>query len=176
MEGVSFEAAELAAVWKLGKIIYFFDSNNISIDGAVDKVSVTNQKDKFESLGWHVIEIDGHNEKEIINSVKKAKKIEDKPSLIIAKTTIGKFAQKEQKELDESMKESFRQRDERKQADKKKISEGYKKLAEVTKQVGNLQVQNTDYQQIVQELSDKLKQYENKYGTVFTKGSSNKTE
>jgi FixJ family two-component response regulator len=85
-------------------------------------------------------------------------------------------AQKEQKELDESMKESFRQRDERKQADKKKISEGYKKLAEVTKQVGNLQVQNTDYQQIVQELSDKLKQYENKYGTVFTKGSSNKTE
>ena len=92
MEGVSFEAAELAAVWKLGKIIYFFDSNNISIDGAVDKVSVTKQKDKFESLGWHVIEIDGHNEKEIINAVKKAKKIEDKPSLIIAKTTIGKFA------------------------------------------------------------------------------------
>ena len=92
MEGVSFEAAELAAVWKLGKIIYFFDNNNISIDGAVDKVSVTNQKNKFESLGWHVLEIDGHNEKEIINSVKKAKKIEDKPSLIIAKTTIGKFA------------------------------------------------------------------------------------
>ena len=70
MEGVSFEAAELAAVWKLGKIIYFFDNNNISIDGAVDKVSVTNQKNKFESLGWHVLEIDGHNEKEIINSVK----------------------------------------------------------------------------------------------------------
>ena len=92
MEGVSFEAAELAAVWKLGKVIYFFDNNNISIDGAVDKVSVTNQKNKFESLGWHVLEIDGHNEKEIINSVKKAKKIEDKPSLIIAKTTIGKFA------------------------------------------------------------------------------------
>ena len=92
MEGVSFEAAELAAVWKLGKIIYFFDNNNISIDGDVDKVSVTNQKNKFESLGWHVLEIDGHNEKEIINSVKKAKKIEDKPSLIIAKTTIGKFA------------------------------------------------------------------------------------
>jgi len=42
--------------------------------------------------------------------------------------------------------------------------------------VGNLQVQNADYQQIVQELSDKLKKYENKYGTVFTKGSSNKTK
>ena len=48
MEGISFEAAELAAVWKLGKIIYFFDDNNISIDGSVDKVSITNQKEKFE--------------------------------------------------------------------------------------------------------------------------------
>ena len=43
-------------------------------------------------------------------------------------------------------------------------------------EVGNLQVQNADYSQIVQELSDKLKKYENKYGTVFTKGSSNKTK
>ena len=42
-------------------------------------------------------------------------------------------------------------------------------------EVGNLQVQNADYQQIVQELSDKLKKYENKYGTVFTKGSSDNT-
>ena len=43
-------------------------------------------------------------------------------------------------------------------------------------ELGNLQVQNADYSQIVQELSDKLKKYENKYGTVFTKGSSNKTK
>ena len=92
MEGISFEAAELAAVWKLGKIIYFFDNNNISIDGSVDKVSITNQKEKFESIGWHVLEIDGHNEKEIIKSVEKGRKVEDKPTLIIAKSTIGKFA------------------------------------------------------------------------------------
>ena len=92
MEGISFEAAELAAVWKLGKIIYFFDDNNISIDGSVDKVSITNQKEKFESIGWHVLEIDGHNEKEIIKSVEKGRKEEDKPTLIIAKSTIGKFA------------------------------------------------------------------------------------
>ena len=92
MEGISFEAAELAAVWKLGKIIYFFDDNNISIDGSVDKVSITNQKEKFESIGWHVLEIDGHNEKEIIKSVEKGRKVEDKPTLIIAKSTIGKFA------------------------------------------------------------------------------------
>ena len=49
-------------------------------------------------------------------------------------------------------------------------------IKKLNAEVGNLQVQNADYQQIVQELSDKLKKYENKYGTVFTKGSSNKTE
>jgi|TARA_B100001971_G_C18068502_1_gene471775 chaperonin cofactor prefoldin len=43
-------------------------------------------------------------------------------------------------------------------------------------EVGNLKVQNADYSQIVGELSDKLKKYENKYGTVFTKGSSNNTK
>ena len=60
--------------------------------------------------------------------------------------------------------------------DKNEISELYKKLAEATKEVGNLSVQNADYSQIVGELSDKLKKYENKYGSVFTRGSSNKTE
>ena len=60
--------------------------------------------------------------------------------------------------------------------DKNEISELYKKLAEATKEVGNLSVQNADYSQIVGELSDKLKKYENKYGTVFTRGSLNKTE
>ena len=67
MEGISFEAAELAGVWKLGKLIYIFDDNNISIDGNVDKVSITDQKKKFESIGWQVLEIDGHNETEIKN-------------------------------------------------------------------------------------------------------------
>ena len=51
MEGISFEAAELAGVWKLGKLIYIFDDNNISIDGNVDKVSITDQKKKFDSFG-----------------------------------------------------------------------------------------------------------------------------
>ena len=92
MEGISFEAAELAGVWKLGKIVYLFDSNNISIDGSIDKVSITNQKEKFKSIGWHVLEIDGHNENEIISSIEEAKKTVDKPSLIIANSTIGKYS------------------------------------------------------------------------------------
>ena len=96
MEGISFEAAELAGVWKLGKLIYIFDDNNISIDGNVDKVSITDQKKKFDSFGWQVLEVDGHNEIEIKNAIDSAKKDTNKPSLIIAKTTIGKFAPNKQ--------------------------------------------------------------------------------
>ena len=96
MEGVSFEAAELAGVWKLGKLVYIFDDNNISIDGNVDKVSITNQKNKFESFGWQVLEVDGHSESEIFNAIEESKKETSKPSLIIAKSTIGKFSPNKQ--------------------------------------------------------------------------------
>ena len=96
MEGISFEAAELAGVWKLGKLIYIFDDNNISIDGNVDKVSITDQKKKFESFGWQVLEVDGHNEIEIKNAIDSSKEETNKPSLIIAKSTIGKFAPNKQ--------------------------------------------------------------------------------
>ncbi len=96
MEGISFEAAELAAVWKLGKLIYVFDNNNISIDGRVSKVSTTNQKKKFEAIGWHVLEVDAHDEDEISTALEEAKLITDKPSLIMAKSIIGKFAPNKQ--------------------------------------------------------------------------------
>ena len=96
MEGISFEAAELAGLWKLGKLIYIFDDNNISIDGNVDKVSVTNQSAKFQSLGWHVQEIDGHDENQIINAIKDAQDNTSQPSLIIAKSIIGKHSPNKQ--------------------------------------------------------------------------------
>ncbi len=92
MEGISTEAAELAGLWELGKLIYFFDDNNISIDGNVTQVSVTNQKHKFISMGWDVLEIDAHNENEIIDAVESAKSVTNKPTLIISKSTIGKYA------------------------------------------------------------------------------------
>ena len=92
MEGISTEAAELAGLWELGKLIYFFDDNNISIDGNVTQVSVTNQKQKFISMGWDVLEIDAHNENEIIDAVESAKSVTNKPTLIISKSTIGKYA------------------------------------------------------------------------------------
>ena len=96
MEGISFEAAELAAVWKLGKLIYVFDNNNISIDGRVSKVSITDQKKKFEAIGWHVLEVDAHDEDEISTALEEAKLITDKPSIIMAKSIIGKFAPNKQ--------------------------------------------------------------------------------
>ena len=96
MEGISFEAAELASVWKLGKLIYIFDNNNISIDGGVTNVSSTDQKKKFESIGWHVLEVDAHNEDEVTHAVEEAKKIEEKPSIIMAKSVIGRFAPNKQ--------------------------------------------------------------------------------
>ena len=92
MEGISTEAAELAGLWKLGKLIYFFDDNNISIDGNVTQVSITNQKEKFISMGWDVLEIDAHKENEIIEAVESAKSVTNKPTLIISKSTIGKYA------------------------------------------------------------------------------------
>ena len=69
MEGISTEAAELAGLWELGKLIYFFDDNNISIDGNVTQVSVTNQKQKFISMGWDVLEIDAHNEMKLLTQL-----------------------------------------------------------------------------------------------------------
>ena len=96
MEGVSFEAAELAGVWKLGKLVYIFDDNNISIDGNVDKVSITDQKKKFESIGWQVLEVDGHSQSEIFKAIEASKKETNKPSLIITKSTIGKFSPNKQ--------------------------------------------------------------------------------
>ncbi len=92
MEGISTEAAELAGLWELGKLIYFFDDNNISIDGNVTQVSVTNQKQKFISMGWDVLEIDAHKENEIIDAVESSKSVTNKPTLIISKSTIGKYA------------------------------------------------------------------------------------
>jgi len=92
MEGISTESAELAGLWELGKLIYFFDDNNISIDGNVTQVSVTNQKQKFISMGWDVLEIDAHNENQIIDAVESARSVTNKPTLIISKSTIGKYA------------------------------------------------------------------------------------
>ncbi len=90
MEGVSSEAASLAGHMKLGRLIYIYDSNRITIEGSTDIAFTEDVKKRFEAYGWHVQEIDGHSFNEIETSILEAQKVKDKPSLIIANTVIAK--------------------------------------------------------------------------------------
>ncbi|WP_225639518.1 transketolase [Candidatus Profftia sp. (ex Adelges kitamiensis)] len=90
MEGISHEVCSLAGTLKLNKLILFYDDNGISIDGNVKGWFTDNTAKRFESYGWNVIYgVDGHDSVDIKKSIEKARKIIDKPSLIICKTTIG---------------------------------------------------------------------------------------
>ncbi len=89
MEGVSSEAASLAGHLKLGNIVYFYDDNKITIEGSTDLAFSENVRKRFESYGWHVLEIDGHNQNEIEDALKNGIKEINRPTLIIAKTHIG---------------------------------------------------------------------------------------
>ncbi len=88
MEGISQEAISLAGHLNLNKLILLFDSNNISIDGPISKTDSTNQSKRFEASGWAVIEIDGHNTKEIYRAIKTSCSSK-KPTMILCNTIIG---------------------------------------------------------------------------------------
>jgi len=90
MEGVSSEAASLAGHWGLGKLIYIYDSNDITIEGSTDLAFSEDVARRFISYGWHVQTIDGHDYDQIRKSIKKAQRNVSTPSLIIAKTRIAK--------------------------------------------------------------------------------------
>ena len=90
MEGISHEAGAVAGVMGLGKLIAFWDDNNISIDGHIDDWMEQDPAGRFESYGWHVIRnVDGHNAEAVDAAIKEAKSVVDKPTLICTKTTIG---------------------------------------------------------------------------------------
>jgi len=89
MEGISHEAASLAGHLKLGKIIYLYDSNQISIDGSTDLAYTEDAGARFKSYGWDVQEVDGHDRPAVEQSITQAQQETDKPSLIICKTHIG---------------------------------------------------------------------------------------
>lgn len=90
MEGISHEAASLAGHLKLGKLIYLYDSNDISLDGPTSKAFTENVGKRFEAYGWQYILVkDGNDLDEISTAIEAAKANTEKPTLIEVKTIIG---------------------------------------------------------------------------------------
>ena len=88
MEGVSHEALSLAGHLKLKNLVMLFDNNSISIDGPTSLAVSDDYKKRFNSYGWDYIKIDGHNERQIFNALKKVQNAK-KPTVISCITTIG---------------------------------------------------------------------------------------
>lgn len=90
MEGISHEVSSLAGTLGLGKLIVFYDDNQISIDGDVRGWFRDNTPLRFESYGWHVIPmVDGHDSEAVKKAILAAQAVTDKPTIICCQTTIG---------------------------------------------------------------------------------------
>lgn len=90
-EGMIWEAAMCASKYKLDNLCAVIDYNRLQLDGTVDEVMPLEPlADKWQAFGWHVLEIDGHNMKAILNGFARAEKSGNSPTVIIANTTKGK--------------------------------------------------------------------------------------
>lgn len=90
-EGAIWEAAMSASQYKLNNLIALVDRNSVQIDGKTsDVMEIEPLHSKFESFGWNVLQCDGHNHKNIIETYEKALQHKNKPTVIIAKTNMGK--------------------------------------------------------------------------------------
>jgi len=90
MEGISHEACSLAGTLKLGKLIALYDANGISIDGPIEGWFADDTAARFESYGWRVLgPLDGHDVAALSQALAQARASEDRPTLIICRTTIG---------------------------------------------------------------------------------------
>lgn len=89
MEGISQEAASLAGHWKLANLVMLYDDNGITIEGHTDLAFTDDTKKRFESLGWRVLRIDGHDYEQIDKALATALREKQRPVLIAAKTHIG---------------------------------------------------------------------------------------
>lgn len=89
-EGISYEACSFAGSHKLGKLILFYDDNDITIEGNTDCTFTEDVPARFKAQGWQVLKVDDANDMDALKrAVKKAKAEKDKPSLIVCKTVIG---------------------------------------------------------------------------------------
>ncbi|KNC88885.1 transketolase [Trabulsiella odontotermitis] len=90
MEGISHEVSSLAGTLGLGKLIGFYDSNGISIDGETKGWFTDDTAKRFEAYHWHVVnDVDGHDPEAVKKAILEAQSVTDKPSLIICRTVIG---------------------------------------------------------------------------------------
>lgn len=89
-EGLSQECISFAGLQKLNKLILFYDSNKVTLDGPLANSSVEDQRGRFEAAGWNVLEVaDGNDIEAIDKAIIKAKSSAEKPTLIIVQTVIG---------------------------------------------------------------------------------------
>ena len=90
MEGISHEACSLAGTLGLGKLIAFYDDNDISIDGEVKGWFTDDTPRRFDAYGWHVVRgVDGHDPGAVDAAIRDALAVTDRPSLLCCKTVIG---------------------------------------------------------------------------------------
>lgn len=89
MEGVSSEAASLAGHLSLGRLIYLYDDNHISIDGSTDLSFTEDRAARFRAYGWQVLRVDDGNDVEAMDKMIQEAKLDPRPSLIMCRTTIG---------------------------------------------------------------------------------------
>jgi transketolase len=90
MEGISHEAASLAGHLRLGKLIYLYDDNRISIEGSTDLAFTEDRGARFVAYGWHVQHVDDGNDLEpITRAIRAAQEEVERPSLIVVRTHIG---------------------------------------------------------------------------------------
>ncbi len=89
MEGISHEAASLAGHLGLGRLIYLYDDNHISIDGPTDLAFSEDVARRFTAYGWHVERVNGHDREAIARAIAAARRETERPSLIMARTHIA---------------------------------------------------------------------------------------
>jgi transketolase len=89
MEGVSSEAASLAGHLKLGRLIYLYDNNHISIDGSTNLAFTEDRAARFEAYGWHVQKVEDGNDVDAVDRAIQAAQQDPRPSLIVVHTHIG---------------------------------------------------------------------------------------
>jgi transketolase len=89
MEGVAAEAASIAGQFRLGRLIVLYDANQITLSASADVTFSEDVGARFQAYGWHVEHIDGMDIAAVDAAITKAKAVEDRPSLIVARTHIG---------------------------------------------------------------------------------------